>query len=176
MLKESEILGVAGTGGIYPAAVKFIEGGHFHLKFSFLNSIVKAKQAFSCLFEPLVDDEVMAYLGDEEVYILAILNRKNNCRSSISLQQPIEIKAPLIALNATELTLNADQSRFHLQHSKFEGNECSFHFHRLKFFAKTIEEICDTFNLQAIRLFQWVEDLEHQVLGRLRSIIKRITG
>ncbi|RAP35461.1 hypothetical protein B1207_12210 [Legionella quinlivanii] len=173
MLKENEIMRLAGTGGCYPATIKFIEGDNFHLKFSFSNSTIKAKKAFSCLLEPLADDEIMAYLGEEEVYVLAILNRRSENHACINMQHGLEVNASSIGLNSTELAINSEKARLNLQHSRLEGQECSFHFERLKFIAKTIEKICDTLNLQTIRLFQWVEDLEHQVLGRLRSRVKK---
>ena len=66
---------------------------------------LRAKKAFSCLVEPLVGDNVSLFIDAEDVYITAILERKENSVLEIVAKNGINITA-----KDGDITLNAEQS------------------------------------------------------------------
>jgi len=66
---------------------------------------LRAKKAFSCLVEPLVNDKVSLFIDTEDVYITAILERKENSVLEIVAENGIS----LIAKDG-DITLNTEQS------------------------------------------------------------------
>ena len=66
---------------------------------------LRAKKAFSCLVEPLVNDKVSLFIDSEDVYITAILERKENSVLEIVAENGIS----LIAKDG-DITLNTEQS------------------------------------------------------------------
>lgn len=167
--------------------IKFISGDNYHIIHQ--GQLVSAQQAVSCLLTPLVDDEVLLLKEANDYYILSIIQRPKTSALSIKLGENLslvgednclKLKAPsinLMADNTINLSspsqiIDCDKGEFSIKHALFSGDELSFNYESLKIISKYIQTISESINTQAIRVYQWIEELEHQLIGRLRTIVK----
>lgn len=167
--------------------IKFIADTDYHLILQ--GQLIKARQAFSCLLTPVVDDEVLVFKEGHEYYILSIIHRPKTADLTITLGHHLRLvstdnslkvnaqnislhAADTLSLQASSQNMECDQGTFSIQCAQFKGEELQFSYRSLKMFCDCIQTISDTINTQAIRVYQWVEELEHQLLGRLRTIVK----
>ena len=102
---------------------------------------LRAKKAFSCLVEPLVEDKVSLYIDGEDVYITAILERKENLVVDIVAKNGINIIA-----KDGDITLNAEQSiNSFSQKANVVVSEVSFLSTIVTLKSKTINTIADVY-------------------------------
>ena len=183
----SDVTSISTHGEILKGKIKFFSDDTYHVLLQ--GHLVSAQPAFSCLLTPIVDDEVLLFKDANNYYILSIIHRHQSAAFSLKLGEnlsvvgednSLKLKAPTISLMADDaINLNASlhnidcvNGKFSMKHAHFSGEELKFSYQSLKMICQYIQTISDTINTQALRVYQWVNELEHQFLGRLRTIVK----
>ncbi|WP_454782161.1 DUF3540 domain-containing protein [Legionella sp. WA2022007384] len=184
---ESDVASISTKGELLKGKIKFFSDDTYHILLQ--GQLVSAQPAFSCLLTPLVDDEVLLFKDANNYYILSIIHRHQSAALSIKLGENLslvgednnlKLKAPTISLmaddtinlSASSQNIDCDTGKFSITHAHFRGEELTFSYQSLKIICQYIQTISDTINTQALRVYQWVKELEHQLLGRLRTIVK----
>lgn len=184
---EPDVTMTSNKGELLKGKIKFISDHHYHLIFQ--GQLIKAQLAFSCLLTPIVDDEVLLFKEVNDYYILSIIHRHKTAELSIKLGQNVSLVSEnnCLKVNAQTIRLIADdtihsdapshhidgeQGIFAIKNAQFSGDELKFSYQSLQMICHRIQTFSDTINTQAIRVYQWIEELEHQLLGRLRTIVK----
>ena len=135
---------------------------------------LKAKKAFSCLVEPMVDDKVSLSMDGKEIYIVAILERQKDIGVDIVAKNGISITA-----KDGDITLNAEQSiNSFSQKANVAISEVSFLSSIVTLKSKTINIITDVYQgfmdnvtLRHKSLSKFVDGHEeHQSLSSRRVI------
>ena len=135
---------------------------------------LKAKKAFSCLVEPMVDDKVSLSIDGEDIYIVAILERQKDIGVDIVAKNGISITA-----KDGDITLNAEQSiNSFSQKANVVISEVSFLSSIVTLKSKTINIITDVYQgfmdnvtLRHKSLSKFVDGHEeHQSLSSRRVI------
>ncbi|PWY56740.1 hypothetical protein DGG96_04855 [Legionella qingyii] len=184
---ESDVASISTNGELLKGKIKFFSDDTYHILLQ--GQLVSAQPAFSCLITPLVDDEVLLFKDASNYYILAIIQRYQSTALSIKLgdnlslvgeNNNLKLNAPTISLTADDTinlsassqNIDCDTGKFSIIHAHFRGEELKFSYQSLKMICQYIQTISDTINTQALRVYHWVNELEHQFLGRLRTIVK----
>lgn len=186
-MSELDLTMVATHRELITGRIKFISEDNYHIIID--GQLVKAKQSFSCLLTPLVDDLVLLFNEGKEYYILSIIQRLQTSAMSIKLGENLSITSEnnqlklqadtlvltasqTIQIKAPKQEIQCEQGHYAIKHAEFHGQELSFTYESLKMICDSIQTISDTINTQAVRVYQWVTEMEHQLLGRLRTIVK----
>ncbi|WP_454784517.1 DUF3540 domain-containing protein [Legionella sp. WA2024007413] len=184
---ESDVANLNNKGELLKGKIKFFSDDIYHILLQ--GQLVRAQPAFSCLITPLVDDEVLLFKDGTNYHILSIIHRLQTAALSIKLgnhlslvgeNNHLKINAPTISLmandtinlSASSQNMECDTGKFSIQHAHFRGQELNFSYQSLKMICQYIHTISDTVNTQALRVYHWVKELEHQFLGRIRTIVK----
>lgn len=150
---------------------------------------MNAQPAFSCVITPIVDDEVLLFKEANNYYILSIIHRPKPAPVTMKLGEHVsligehhdlKLNAPHIhlvaqeSINLSSSTQNIDcnQGAFSIKNASFNGDVLNFSYQSLNLMCQYIQTISDTINTQAIRLYQQINELEHQLVGHLRSIVQ----
>lgn len=137
----------------------------------------------------MIDDEVLLFKEANNYYILSIIHRPKPAGIHLRLGdnlsitgagQELKLGATHISLvaqetiNLTSTVQNVDcnQGMFSIKNASFQGDILKLSYQSLKMLCNYIQTVSDTINTQAIRLYQQITELEHQLLGHLRSIVK----
>ncbi len=145
--------------------------------FSVVNNGIslKAKKAFSCLVEPLVDDKVSLNIDGEEVYIIAILERKKSLGMDIVVKNGINITALNgdITLNTKE-TINSFASKANIVISEvsFLTKIATLKSKSINIIASTYQGVMDSMTLRHKTLHKFVDGHEEHQSISSRRIIK----
>ena len=103
---------------------------------------LKAKKAFSCLVEPMVDDKVSLSVDDEHIYIIAILEREKEGSLDIVVKNGINIIA-----KEGDITLQAEESiNSFSQKANIVISEVSFLSTIVTLKSKTVNIISDVYH------------------------------
>ncbi len=144
--------------------------------FSVLNNgiLLTAKKAFSCLVEPLVDDKVSLSVDGEDIYIIAILERKENLSVDIVVKNGINIIAEDgdITLN-TEQSINSFASKANIVISEvsFLSKIVALKSEAINTIASTYQGFIDSVTLRHKSLNKFVDGHEeHQSISSRRVI------
>lgn len=177
-----------GSGTLLRGTIKLCSDDKYHIILQ--GHLISAQPAFSCLVTPLVDDDVLLFKDDNNYFILSIIHRHKTNDLSIKLgdnlslaneNNNLKINAPNISLiaedtlmlNASSQYINCEKAKFSIKKALFSGDELNFTYQSVKMICNCFQTISDTINTQAIRVYHWIDELEHRLVGQLRTIVKR---
>ncbi len=135
----------------------------------------RAKKAFSCLVEPMVDDKVMLSLDGENLYIIYILERNEGLGVEIVSKYGISITAQEgnITLN-TQKTINsfADKANIVISEVNFLTKIATLKSKTINIIASTYQGVMDSVTLRHKTLHKFVDGHEEHQSASSRRIIK----
>ncbi len=184
---EPDLTSTSTQGELLKGKIKFFSGDRYHIVIQ--GHLVNAQPAFSCVITPLVDDQVLLFKEANNYYILSILHRPKTAPVTLRLGENLslvgendvlKLSAPNINLVAEDVIhlsssiqrIDCNQGTFSIKNALFSGDALRFSYQSLKMICNYIQTISDTINTQAIRFYQQINELEHQLIGHLRSIVK----
>ncbi|CAM2848975.1 Protein of uncharacterised function (DUF3540) [Legionella steigerwaltii] len=184
---EPELTRTGTQGELLRGKIKFCSGDGYHILIQ--GHLVNAQPAFSCLITPLVDDDVLLFKEANNYYILSIIHRPKPAPVTMKLGEnlsligenhDLKLNAPHIHLVAQETinlsspvqNIECNQGTFSINNVLFKGDVLNFSYQSLNMMCNYMQTISDTINTQAIRFYQQINELEHQLIGHLRSIVK----
>ncbi|HAT1597659.1 TPA: DUF3540 domain-containing protein [Legionella pneumophila] len=185
---ESEFIGSTQLTRLSYGIIKFISNEDYHIKLPRKTNLLNAKKALSCLVEPVIDDEVLVYEDSNQSYILFVLARSTTNKSTLNIANLICIENEEVRVNAKSIHLSAvdaielqtdkqsvscNVGQFRINQGQFSGYEMQFNYESIKFLCRIVRTACETIHTKAVQTYLRIAELEHQVIGCLRSIIKR---
>ena len=136
---------------------------------------LKAKKAFSCLVEPMIDDKVSLYIDGEKVYITFILERESHLGVDIVSKHGINIIAEDgdITLN-TQKNINsfADKANIVISEVSFLTTIATLKSKTINIIADTYNGVMDSMTLRHKTLNKFVDGHEEHQSKSSRRIIK----
>lgn len=136
---------------------------------------LRAKKAFSCLVEPLVDDKVSLCIDDEDIFIIAILERKDDLGIDIVAKNGIKILAKEgdITLNA-ENSINsfANKANIVISEVSFLSKIATLKSETISIIASSYQGFMDFVTLKHKSLDKFVDGHEEHQSSSSRRIIK----
>ena len=152
-----------------------------------------AQQAVSCLTQPLLGDKVLL-VGSfvDGFYILAVLEREEGQKHTLSFHGEVDIKAQDgrltiaaqkgmalasakdISLVSSDLNVHSAKSEVSIHHLVFSGGFWLGQVEKLKLIATTFDSVVERLSQRIKRSYRTVEDIDQLRAGRLDYLIDKL--
>ena len=126
------------------------------------------RRADSCLITPQTGDIVLIASVEDQVWLLAVLERANSQQAEVSVSGNLHILSlGELSLSSETLLVNAAQGDCHIREMKFSGEELSVWVTVSRAVGKHAESIWHNVTQISHNLFRSIQQTEHVRVGQL---------
>lgn len=154
------------------------------------NERFNATLAASCILRPNIGDKVLIVaLPESTAYILAVLEQASaeqtfqfskhltihtDENASIITAEHLELQAEQhLSLTSPELSLYAAKGKAEITQWHYKGDFLQQSVRHISTQAHLVETVTESTHLQAERSFSQIADLQHEMIGRVRTLVQQ---
>ncbi len=154
------------------------------------NERLNATLAASCILRPNIGDKVLVVaLAESAPYILAVLEQASaeqtfqfskhlaihtDENASVITAEHLELQAEQhLSLTSPELSLYAAKGKAEITHWHYKGDFLQQSVRHINTQTELLETVTESTHLQAERSFSQLADLQHEVIGRVQTLVQQ---
>lgn len=123
--------------------------------------IITAKKAFSCAFDPMINDAVeLTHRNNHSYYVLNILERSQASIAMLSAPFGIEIKSPSIAMHSNSLGINNQTMTVNARQFNQQSDSVNLNTEAAQFSSRTVESNVERIVQRIKDSFKIIERIE----------------